>query len=441
MRKLFFILLLMLALPALLFSSLEVGSGYVLIAVGDKTIEMGFLVALVLNTLIFITLYFAIVLLRSLFSTRRGVLGWAKNQRQQRGLNRTTQGLIAFVEGRYDYARKSLDKAASNASTPLVNYLFAARASSAMGDAKAVDTYLKQAELSTEGADVAIGLTQAELQIHNGQYEQALATLLRAKKQINNHPVVLGLLSQVYRQLSDWDSLQKLLPIMRKAKAMPVEALIAIERELYCSRLSLAASDQQRDALIGCWKHLPGELKKDIAVIACYGEQLIAINELDEAELILRSQLHREYHTGLVRLYGLAAISSDKQMAFAKKLLKTNTDDPELLLALARIALQQNQVDEAKAYLHQCVELGGVAGAYAQLGAVYAQQGDYRQSADYYAQELVSRPATIAEPLALCVERNKAAPLLHTAGAAAASANQEQPVFNSTDSLSAINMR
>ena len=85
MRKLFFILLLMLALPALLFSSLEVGSGYVLIAVGDKTIEMGFLVALVLNTLIFITLYFAIVLLRSLFSTRRGVLGWAKNQRQQRG--------------------------------------------------------------------------------------------------------------------------------------------------------------------------------------------------------------------------------------------------------------------------------------------------------------------------------------------------------------------
>ena len=197
MRKLFFILLLMLALPALLFSSLEVGSGYVLIAVGDKTIEMGFLVALVLNTLIFITLYSAIVLLRSLFSTRRGVLGWAKNQRQQRGLNRTTQGLIAFVEGRYDYARKSLDKAASNASTPLVNYLFAARASSAMGDAKAVDTYLKQAELSTEGADVAIGLTQAELQIHNGQYEQALATLLRAKKQINNHPVVLGLLSQV----------------------------------------------------------------------------------------------------------------------------------------------------------------------------------------------------------------------------------------------------
>ena len=176
-------------------------------------------------------------------------------------------------------------------------------------------------------------------------------------------------------------------------------------------------------------------------MIACYGEQLIAINELDEAERILRSQLHREYHTDLVRLYGLAAISSDKQMAFAKKLLKTNTDDPELLLALARIALQQNQVDEAKAYLHQCVELGGVAGAYAQLGEVYAQQGDYRQSADYYAQELVARPATIAEPLALGVERNKAAPLLHTAGAAAASANQEQPVFNSTDSLSAINMR
>ena len=162
MRRIFVFVLIILAISAALFSMLENGSGYVLIVVGDTTIEMAFIVAVAINVLAFALLYFLVMILRMLFSTRRGVLAWAKNHRRQRGLNRTTQGLIAFVEGRWDVSRKALAKSADNSSTPLINYLFAARASSAVGDAKAVDDFLKKAELSTQGADVAISLTQAE---------------------------------------------------------------------------------------------------------------------------------------------------------------------------------------------------------------------------------------------------------------------------------------
>ena len=99
MRRIFVFVLIILAISAALFSMLENGSGYVLIVVGDTTIEMAFIVAVAINVLAFALLYFLVMILRMLFSTRRGVLAWAKNHRRQRGLNRTTQGLIAFVEG------------------------------------------------------------------------------------------------------------------------------------------------------------------------------------------------------------------------------------------------------------------------------------------------------------------------------------------------------
>lgn len=464
MRKLFFILLLMLALPALLFSTLEVGSGYVLIALGETTIEMGFLVALLLNILAFIAIYASIALLRALFSTRRGVLGWAKNQRQQRGLNRTTQGLIAFVEGRWDFARKSLDKAAGNASTPLVNYLFAARASSAMGDAKAVDTYLKQAELSTEGADVAIGLTQAELQIHNGQYEQALATLLRAKKQASHHPVVLNLLAEVYQQLSDWDSLHKLLPALRKYNAMPVEAIKNLEQTVCCAKLGRAANDGA-EAMIACWKHLPNEVRKNPQVLACYAEHLIELDSLEEAERVLRAQLHRQYDSDLVRLYGLAGHSAaEKQLAFANKLAKSHSDDPVLSLTLARIHLRQNNQDEARESLHQSIAAGPLPEACAELAALYAQSGDDAQSAKYYAQALAlfgnkgKHVLLVDNSQTVVVSSEKVSSETVSSQALPAAANadtgsereevsaetggeENKSLFSSTDELSKINVR
>lgn len=451
MRKLFFLILLMFALPALLFSTLENGGGYVLIAVANRTIEMSFLVALILNILAFVSMYLLLVLVRSLLSTRRGVLGWAKNQRRQRGLNRTTQGLIAFVEGRWDYARKSLDKSADNSSTPLVNYLFAARASSAIGDAKAVDGYLKQAELSTEGADVAIGLTQAELQMHNGQYEQALATLLRAKKQANHHPVVLSLLAKVYFQLNDWDSLLKLIPTMRKFDALPDTNLDTLEREACCAKLLRAStelgdgggSDNDNETAVeqlqNCWKHLPGNMKKNIAVIACYCEHLIAGDASDEAERLLRNQMHKQYDSQLVRLYGLAVGDNlDKQLSFAKKLLKSNAEDPEALLAVARIARKQQLSGEAKTHLLQCIELAGTlhassaSAAYIELASIFAEQGDYQQSSECYAkavQESGAAKDIITLPDAA---RAKLADNGNTADAGP---------FASTDSIPSFNVR
>lgn len=386
MRALFILALIVLAGVAAGYSLLESGSGYVLVAIAGYTIEMPFFIALFINIGFFFVLFFLFSIVRMLLHTRRNMVGWATNQRRQRGLNRTTQGLVAFVEGRWDFARKSLDKAAENSSTPLVNYLFAARASSAIGDAKAVDGFLKQAELSTEGADVAIGLTQAELQLQNKQYEQALATLLRVKKQVSNHPVVLNLLVKVYTELSDWQSLLKLLPALRHG-AKSEKDVANLEQYACNELLVLAGKHGSEGALTDCWKQLPSSARKRSVIVACYAEQLIALGELELAESVLRTQLHRHYDTQLIEVYGrTVGEKPEKQLAYAEKLAKSNPDEVEVFIALARIARRMNLPEQAGKYYENSLAINASPSAYAELAALYASQGDYKKSAELYSE-------------------------------------------------------
>ncbi|MGB5323913.1 MAG: heme biosynthesis HemY N-terminal domain-containing protein [Pseudomonadales bacterium] len=370
------------------YAMLARGDGYVLLSVGGYTIETPFVIAVLSVLLLFLALSVFIALLRALLGTRRSVLGWASNQRRQKGLNRTTQGLIAFVEGRWDFARRSLAKAADSSSTPLVNYLFAARASSAIGDAKAVDGFLKQAELSTEGAGVAIGLTQAELQIQNGQYEQALATLLRVKEQANNHPLVLKLLARVYTELRDWQQLLKLLPSLRQVKGggLVESEIAALEHSACREMLRDAVKKGGYEALSNSWKQLPAAIKKRAAVVADYAGQLIAQGQLVEAEAVVRNQLHRLYDTDLAEIYGRTlADRPERQLAFAEKLLKAHAEDAKLLLALARICARMNRLEEAEKYLQKSIALEEQAVTWAELANLHVARGDYRASAECYA--------------------------------------------------------
>lgn len=437
MRRIFIFALIVLAITAAIFSTLENGGGYVLIAIGDTTIEMAVIVAAAINLLFFAVLYFLVVALRMVFSTRRGVLAWAKNRRQQRGLNRTTQGLIAFIEGRWDIARKALTKSADNSSTPLINYLFAARASSAIGDAKAVDDFLKKAELSTQGADVAIGLTQAELQIHNGQYEQALATLLRAKKMASHHPVVLASLAKVYRQLNDWDSLLKLLPALQKYSTLSAADIKNLEREACVAKLIRSVASHEINGLLNCWKHLPSGIKQDALLVACYAEQLIAHKQNEEAERLLRNQLQRQYDERLVDLYGFAVASGNekpfvKQLAFSEKLLKSQPSSAVLKLAIARISLSHGLQEKAQHYVEASLELKVIVGAFATLGGIYASQGDYKKSVECYVRELPLLPLEASNNTTQS-QMNITASLSNSLPAS--SADKEKSLFTSADDI------
>jgi HemY protein len=315
---------------------------------------------------------------------RRNLSIWAVDQRRQRGLNRTTQGLLAFVEGRWDFARKSLERSASTSATPLVNYLFAARASSAAGDAKAVDGFLKKAELSTEGAEVAIGLTQAELQLQNGQYEKSLATLLRVKKNTHNHPLVFSLLAKVYSELNDWQSVLKIMPQLRQGAMNPQE-LDKLE-QYACKAMLSHASETGLAELKACWSSFPASATSRSVILSYYVEHLIKHEDSNEAESVLRRQLQSYYDTQLIEVYGRTKSKElDRQYKFAQKLLKSHASDNNLHIALARISHSMGLPEQAKIHYDESIEIKPSSEAYSELAAIYASQNNYKQSAALYA--------------------------------------------------------
>ena len=85
-----------------------------------------------------------------------------------------------------------------------------------LGQDERRDNWLKEAYEQTPEAANAVLLTQAELQLDQGQYEQALATLRRLEENSPNHSHALALLGRLYFRLEDWNHLSELLPRLRK---------------------------------------------------------------------------------------------------------------------------------------------------------------------------------------------------------------------------------
>ena len=65
---------------------------------------------------------------------------------------------------------------------PLINYLGAAKAAQEQGAFERRDNLLQKAYRVAPEADLAIGLTQAELEIEQHQFEHAMATLNHLRK-------------------------------------------------------------------------------------------------------------------------------------------------------------------------------------------------------------------------------------------------------------------
>ena len=168
---------------------------------------------------------------------------------------------------------------------------------------------------------------------------------------------MLSLLSRVYTELSDWQSVLKLLPSLRQHASNQAE-LDSLE-QFACKSLLEKAASESAQALQQCWKQIPAPASKRPLIIAYYAQQLIACGEGASAEMVLRHQLQKMYDSQLCEIYGRAVSDQpDKQLAFAEKLLKSNPDDGVLLKTLARLSLRVALPEKAKDYYQQCIAVG-----------------------------------------------------------------------------------
>lgn len=362
--------------------------GYLLIAINHWTIETTAWVAIISLILIFVILHTLLLLLHWMIRLPTSWGNWLAKRRIQNAQAKTRQGLIEFSEGHWQQAKQNLIKALPDTDTPLLNYLTAARAAQEMGDNKLRDDYLREAQQSMPEAKIAVELTQAQLQLANKQWEQALATLRHLQDLAPHHPYVLKLLMHLYEEVKDWPQLITLLPELKRSHVVPDAEFIRLQRNAYLQTLNDLIKLDQSQALLELIGALPKNLVNDPDLMTEYSRYLLSKQDNVAAEAVLKRCLRKQFSEQLIDIYGQVNCNH-AQLNFAETLLKEQPHSAGLFLCLGRLSKIQHLWGKARIYFEQSIEFGATPAAYMELGQLLEQLSDHAGACLAYRQGLL----------------------------------------------------
>lgn len=359
--------------------------GYVLLSYQHWAVETSLWVAIAAVFLTFSLLYVLLRLLSKVWGVQATFRQWARRHRERKARRLTNKGLRALAEGHWKQAEKALVKGAAGVESPLINYLAAANAAQGEGRLDLRDQYLRSALDSTEDSEIAVGLTQAQLQYENKQLEQSLATLEHLNRLEPNHCHVLKLLQRVYVSLEDWDSVLEVLPKLRKYKVIDSDAANELERQTYRALFKLSIAKTANDELPKALKKLPKHLHADPEIVLAYSDALIKNEMNHKAEKILYYAIQDNWHPQLIRQY--AKVNSPKpakQLSIAEGWLKRYPDDPNLLLTLGQLCLKNKLWGKAQRFFETALAKQSSVEVLKDLGEVYEQLGQQERAIECF---------------------------------------------------------
>jgi len=375
--------LIILLLAAFLGIQLKEDPGRILISINQWTLETTVWFGIVSLIIAFILLHALLVFIKKLSIVPQKIKNWQQERQVKRAQAMTRKGLIEFSEGYWSLAKKHLTQALPFAETPLINYLTAARAAQELGENQRRDDYLRQAQQSMPETTIAVELTQAQLQLADQQWEQALATLKHLQAIAPRHPHVLKLLMSLYQELKDWPQLIALLPQLKKEDVISEAVYNNLRLDAYSNAIQDLTKNHQGQDLADFMKNCPKDIKTNPEIIALYAGYFIQEKEFNKAETILRAALKKELNEQLITLYGLFFIRKE-QIAFAEELLKKNPSSASLYLCLGRLCLANQLWGKAESYLEKSIELKPNAEAYAELAQYYAARNQHKKACNAY---------------------------------------------------------
>ncbi|VAW65774.1 Uncharacterized protein EC-HemY in Proteobacteria (unrelated to HemY-type PPO in GramPositives) [hydrothermal vent metagenome] len=377
------------------------GPGYVIFSYIDYTVEISFISAAGFIVAGFFVFYYVLRML-SWFLHFPGYMGNRHTQRRsERAKNAVIKGMIEMSEGRFEQAEKIFIRQVGLGDTSLLNYLMAARSAQQSGAYDRRDEYLRLAHESTPSADIAIGLTQAELQLNHKQFEQALATLNHLSSVSPKHGYVKKLLARVYQQLGDWDHLCPILEDVRKMKALDNTQLEKMEIEACTGRMqeSLRKVDGEKTEKI--WQQLPKHLKTNAEIITLYCGYLIKQKKDDEAEVLLKNYLSNHWRDEHALLYSNLSVSDEqKQLETAETWLHNQSRNAVLLLVLGKLCLNCQLWGKARSYFESSIGIKPMAESYLKLALLLEEKMEAPEEAQKMYQSGLLHAVNGESPLA-----------------------------------------
>lgn len=359
--------------------------GYVLIGYRDWSMETSLIVFGVLVLLAFILFHLALRLIGGFIGLPRKIKQKGMQIKDASSQRALVAGLIDSAEGNWEKAEQVLIKHASDSAAPLIHYLTAARAAQSRGALEKRDEYLRLAYESSPDAEIAVGLTQAELHLSHKQFDQALESLTRLKSIAPSHASVLKLLHRTYEQLGDWEGLRKLIPALHKNKVLMEAEVKLLETETFSALLKKKAEEGNPAELKALWQSVPAHIRQMSGVEPVYYAAMIEAGTGAEIEPELRATLARDWKPTLLVLYGcIDSADAAAQLKAAESWLKEHPRDAVLLRVIGKLSLKSGDRAKAERYLAASIGIEPSVEAYQQLGDLFLEEGDAKKASECY---------------------------------------------------------
>jgi len=384
------VLITALAIATFLGALIHQDPGYALFVYRNWTIEMPLWITVFLLFVMVAVTLIVLWTINLFFSSSKTVKHFWKKHKANNARLQTYHGLLELAEGHWQKAERYLTQSAPHSEIPLINYLSAAKAAEEGGSTERRDRYLQLAFDLSADSDVAVRLTQAQLQLKHGELDASVKNLQQLQQQSPKHPKVLRLLCTLYQAMNDFQSLFALLPSLRNTDALSSQALERLEQKIYPALLPSYAEKGTR-ALMRFWQESPSVLQSNPSFVLDYAKLLVKQSAEDEAEVVLRSTLKKNWNSDLVHLYGLVVGRfPKKQLSFAESLLPEHFDDPILRLTIGRLCLRNQLWGKAREHLEQSLSIKPLMETYAELGQLMDQLGLPEKRDEYYKKGLLT---------------------------------------------------
>ncbi len=395
--KYLLITLLALAIAAWVGLSLQHDPGMMIITLAGWRIDAPLWLGVLALVLLYGVIHIAVRLLAGAVQFTKFLTNLSGHFHKKRAKRLTSKGLVALAEGNWSKAERLLVQGAEFSDIPWLNYLSAAKAAQELGKDDMRDNYLRRAAKATPESEVAIGLTQADLQYKHHQYEQSLATLNQLSHKVPHHPYVLTLLQKIYLQLHDWDKLLELLPKLKHYHALTPVEYKKLEKTVYY-QLLLDRSKGSLEDIEQIWRKMPRDCRHEGEIASIYIKALLKNNKPVDAEGLLRAALKHEWQEELILLYGhLSHPTPQKLLNLAESWLNLHSESPGLLLTLGRLCEQQQLWGKAQRYFEASLSLEPNPVTYAELGTLLEKMNKPELGAQYFRKGLLLAMPIIAK--------------------------------------------
>lgn len=342
------------------------GNGYVLLVQPPYRVELSLNMMLVLMALAFITFYALLHLFFYTLQLPEKVRNFKAEQRRKQGYALLLESLHALVEGRYGKAEKTASRALELGEHPELSALVAARAAHKLRNFTKRDFYLAEAERLTPEFEVGRLLAQAEMQLDEPNYGQALAALQRLSRVESMHIPALRLELKVQRQLGNWDQVLLLVLQLEKRDAIPPLQAQIIKRHAHEAQFSRLKRDPE--ALRNYWKKVPEDDRLDNRLALLAAQAFIAAGDGTSAARTVEMSLTKHWDSELAAIYGQCEGADPlKQLQQAEYWLLQHHHDAGLLLSLGHLCLGQELWGKASNYLEASLSIAPSSAAHLAL--------------------------------------------------------------------------